>query len=191
VWYPIPSGHTLKSTPIRGAREPAPGEIVNLFYLERGGFKVSAGTVGNKIIYGENGEVTTYEFDGSTVSGSCGGVYIAQSDGYLVGRHGMGNDEPSVIPKFYPIQKGFYDLARAFDKKYDDDVSGEKDFAKNLTSIVQKQTPAQKLEGASPVPVLRPPIITSNPFNVLETYEVDENKYGNSLQSAEPSSKNL
>jgi len=90
---------------------PTPGTIVECNYvdpLNNQGVIHTTGQIGPKMNAEYEGkQMIVYGFTGSTVAGTCGGVYIDVGTGKIVGIHGVGGAEVSSVNKFFPITEDF------------------------------------------------------------------------------------
>lgn len=147
---------------------PQEGESVTLFWIGAD-FKPqqSSGTVGRT--QNCNGVMLT-EFDGSSLKGACGGVYVSNKSGHIVGFHGVGSGDVKECPHFYPISEEWiserskiaqgkikYDHAPDvnYEQSYVDVLSGGRaviEEAKFLSPIIEQE------EEKYPVP-LSPPAL--------------------------------
>jgi hypothetical protein len=104
VMYALPAG--MRQNKGMKFRSPVKGEIVTLFWQRAnkpGALTQMSGLVGDEHWLGSDKSLRTFQFDGSTEEGCCGGVYIAAKDGYCVGIHGIGASNVTVMPEFYPM----------------------------------------------------------------------------------------
>jgi len=92
-------------------RTPEVGEGVSLHFTDVNGDNViSSGVVAGKVTMEDSSyakSIDLYSYSGSSVDGACGGVYLAHSDGKIVGIHGIGSSSSSANVLFWPIGENF------------------------------------------------------------------------------------
>jgi len=117
----------MPSISVKSMRPPVIGERVTFYWRDFNTSKQvsSNGVVGKQLVYGTvQDSVETFEYSGSTEAGSCGGLYVANTDGAIVGFHGLGTSG-SYPNQFYPCYNGMYEQMVAMSKvtiNYDFDV---------------------------------------------------------------------
>jgi hypothetical protein len=103
LWFKFPVGSKRIRNNTYRYRKPVPQEQIVLHWVDSDGSEVYAsGRVAKELTVGKDGLVPVFEFDGSSKAGACGGVYIAEIDGKVVGFHGIGSEHSSAKPLFYP-----------------------------------------------------------------------------------------
>jgi len=108
VIYKFPQGMPTLCNKSRYYRDPVAGESATLFWVDSAGkMALSTGPVGAERFIGTDNKLRVFSFDGSSVSGSCGGVYIANKDNGVIGFHGLGSTSVNVMPDFYPCHKSW------------------------------------------------------------------------------------
>jgi len=143
-WAKIPTGVAVKK--LDGSlnyREPQPDELVTVFWYGSKGVQQSTGVVGKRVLLGDKQQILSYEFKGSTENGTCGGVYISNVDGAIVGFHAIGYPKGSTLPKFFPATLVWNEEFRSFcqtTKDYDITLESE------WLSSFEKQIQFAKLE---------------------------------------------
>jgi hypothetical protein len=105
VWMRLPKDVVVRPLKDKVYREPVEGELVTIFWMTANGPQQSSHHIGRKILLGEQKQFLAYEYKGSTDNGTCGGIYIANNDGAVVGFHAIGNISGNVRPKFFPATK--------------------------------------------------------------------------------------
>lgn len=125
-WYPLDgSAHVCRSMPdqlwfklpkgvkwIRNKysyRTPVKGELVSLHSVDHSSHRpvYTTGLVGDTTYVGKDNMIALTDYDSSSKSGMCGGVYISQTDNCVVGFHGVGSAKVSTKPQFYPMTKSW------------------------------------------------------------------------------------
>jgi hypothetical protein len=113
VMFPLPAG-VSQNTGMK-FRAPKEGEIATLFYVRQVSptqVHQTVGVVGKTIRLGSDKSLSVVEYSASSEKGSCGGLYIAASDGYCIGYHGIGSDDVAAKPLFYPMEENWYEKAK-------------------------------------------------------------------------------
>ncbi len=111
--FPLPAG--MRATKVRGFRAPVTGEIATLFWVRTNTpteIQQTVGLIGGVCYLGKDRKLCTYEYGATTEDGACGGIYIAASDGYVIGVHGIGADKPTSKPLFYPMTSNWQEIAK-------------------------------------------------------------------------------
>jgi hypothetical protein len=104
VMFPLPAGVLPNKN--MSFRAPKKGELATLFWVRtQSATKVqqTSGIVGDCVYLGKDRKLCVWEYGATTEDGSCGGIYIAASDGYVIGVQGIGSDKPTAKPLFYPM----------------------------------------------------------------------------------------
>jgi len=107
--YADASGLSVSQYGPSNMRMPVPGEPLVFFYKLGGKSQMTFGNAINFIDFQDDSgkEYKAMKYTGSTVDGSCGGIYVSTVDGCLVGIHGLGGRTVSVSNAFYPITDAF------------------------------------------------------------------------------------
>lgn len=108
VRLPAPKGVKIIYNKGRVYRDSDKGEPCALHWVEESGKKFSTGVVGDTIMLGADAGLTVKEYTGSSVFGSCGGVYVSSRDNAIIGWHGMCSAS-TAKPMFYPMSSAFYE----------------------------------------------------------------------------------
>jgi len=99
---PFPASMRQKCMTNRKYRYPKEGEIASIWWTEKTGTQVhSTGAIQGTEYLGVD-RIEVVNIDCSSVRGTCGGVVIAESDGAILGFHGIGLRSAVGFPKFYP-----------------------------------------------------------------------------------------
>lgn len=101
LWFKVPTGCKVKFNKFK-YRAPKVGEIASLHWLDNSSPVYSTGKVGSVSYLGTDNVIEVQDFDSSSKAGACGGIYIGQTDGCVLGFHGIGGVS-NVKPQFYPI----------------------------------------------------------------------------------------
>lgn len=134
VWMKKPEGVKLDSIK-HTFRGPNEGEHVNLVYIDEDDcVKIPGGSVANKFLLGDKRDIVAYGFTGTTLAGACGGVYVAESDGAIVGIHCIGSKTRN---KFYPVNNAWKEEASTFNQgkknyNHSDDIKYNDDYDEQI-----------------------------------------------------------
>jgi len=102
----------VKSSKMFKTRLPIVGESVTLFWCDQDGkVKWTGGIVKGREVYQTKDllhpEIVLYTCTNSSMFGACGGIYKANSDGAVVGIHGVGESKTSALVKFHGLPENF------------------------------------------------------------------------------------
>jgi len=112
VYTPVPPGFATGQNHFR-YRAPVEGERATLFYInpayagksQRMALVHTYGDVGKPISFKSitGAPITAYQYTGSSVDGSCGGVVISQNDNHVIGFWGLDGNRWSSSNHFWPV----------------------------------------------------------------------------------------
>jgi len=148
LWFKLPVGSKKVRMNKYRYRKPVPQEQVVLHWVDTDGLDVYAsGRVAKELTVGKDGSVPVFEFDGSSKAGACGGVYIAESDGKVVGFHGIGSEHSSAKPLFYPPTAAWCEeLEKQSHGICDYEVLKDVEYEKVFNGVVNKRTSISDLK---------------------------------------------
>jgi len=137
LWFRKPVGCPKLTNNKFNYRPAKASENLTLHFLLNGNESYSTGKAGATTYLGKDKKILVQDYDSSSVSGSCGGVYVAESDGQIVGFHGIGSTNVSTKPQFYPVTLSWSEeLTSLSNGKCDFSYQTDVDYSKNFESVI-------------------------------------------------------